>query len=307
MASSQEDAMRALVAVDLDKEETDGDVMAARPLVERLGARVDVLYVDGTDRPLVVPDAPDELKRLIEYAQERHDADVEDRLLEVLEVFHEPHRGDAHVATGRDSAAAIAASVPGHDLLVVSTHGRQGLARAWHGSVAETVVRSSEVPVLVVRGTTSWRPNARVLAAVDVFDPGASRFVQEAASWARRLGAHLDLVHVVPCMIAAEAHGAPSHAILADASDELALQAEATLLELSRRVPADVRGVALVELGDPATTLAEMSSGYAVLVVRTHARRGIGRFVFGSIAEQLVRRAPGAVLVLPPERVRAAA
>ena len=36
------------------------------------------------------------------------------------------------------------------DLIVIGTHGRRGLARALMGSVAERVVRTSKLPVLVV-------------------------------------------------------------------------------------------------------------------------------------------------------------
>jgi nucleotide-binding universal stress UspA family protein len=38
------------------------------------------------------------------------------------------------------------------DLIVVGSHGRQGLPRALLGSVAEKVVRTAPCPVLVVRG-----------------------------------------------------------------------------------------------------------------------------------------------------------
>lgn len=41
----------------------------------------------------------------------------------------------------------------GADLIVMSTHGRSGLARALLGSVTETVVRSAPCPVLTVRIT----------------------------------------------------------------------------------------------------------------------------------------------------------
>ena len=38
------------------------------------------------------------------------------------------------------------------DLIVVGTHGRRGLSHVFLGSVAEGIVRSAPVPVLLVRG-----------------------------------------------------------------------------------------------------------------------------------------------------------
>jgi nucleotide-binding universal stress UspA family protein len=38
------------------------------------------------------------------------------------------------------------------DLIVIGTHGRRGLARALLGSVAENVIRTSTLPVLVIHG-----------------------------------------------------------------------------------------------------------------------------------------------------------
>lgn len=39
------------------------------------------------------------------------------------------------------------------DLIIMSSHGRTGLARTIFGSVAETVMRTAPCPVMVVRGT----------------------------------------------------------------------------------------------------------------------------------------------------------
>lgn len=45
----------------------------------------------------------------------------------------------------------------GADLIVMGTHGRRGLARVALGSDAEEVVRSANVPVLLIRGTPQPR------------------------------------------------------------------------------------------------------------------------------------------------------
>lgn len=44
-----------------------------------------------------------------------------------------------------------------HDLVVMGTHGRRGLAHLAIGSVAERIVRTSPVPVLTVRGEPGER------------------------------------------------------------------------------------------------------------------------------------------------------
>lgn len=48
------------------------------------------------------------------------------------------------------------------DVIVMGTHGRRGISHASLGSDAETVVRSSPVPVLLVRGKTAVRTTTSV-------------------------------------------------------------------------------------------------------------------------------------------------
>lgn len=54
-----------------------------------------------------------------------------------------------------DAAHAIAQLATERDagLIVISSHGRGGLAKLVHGSVADAVLRGSKVPVLLVRPT----------------------------------------------------------------------------------------------------------------------------------------------------------
>ena len=58
----------------------------------------------------------------------------------------------ARIATGRAAEEIIkAADELKADLIAMSTHGRSGLSRLTFGSITDKVLRSSNVPVLVVR------------------------------------------------------------------------------------------------------------------------------------------------------------
>jgi nucleotide-binding universal stress UspA family protein len=90
-------------------------------------------------------EALDQLVREETAQAEQYLAGVRDRLAgEGFDVATEVRRG----AVDR---AILDASQPG-DLIVMTTHGRGGVARWFLGSVAESVVRRSPVPVLLVRG-----------------------------------------------------------------------------------------------------------------------------------------------------------
>lgn len=83
-----------------------------------------------------------------EAAATEHLAEVQDYLVERgLETTTE-------VVTGEVAPALLGAVRPG-DLLVLTTHGRTGVARWFFGSVAEAVIRRSPVPVLVVRSVAA--------------------------------------------------------------------------------------------------------------------------------------------------------
>jgi nucleotide-binding universal stress UspA family protein len=59
---------------------------------------------------------------------------------------------DTEVLLGNPATEIIIyAKHPGCDLIVISSHGRSGVSRWTHGSVADRVFRGSPVPVLVMR------------------------------------------------------------------------------------------------------------------------------------------------------------
>ncbi len=84
--------------------------------------------------------------------------DAEDYLGRVVRRLKDRGVGpvESHVWYGPPAAAIVeAAEVMQADLIVMSTHGRSGLGRLILGSVAESVLRGTRTPILVVRADSA--------------------------------------------------------------------------------------------------------------------------------------------------------
>jgi nucleotide-binding universal stress UspA family protein len=82
-----------------------------------------------------------------------------------LERFvHEFAPGAESVLVDGPAVAAILATAQRHDLVMLGTHGRRGPSLWWVGSVAERVVRDSQVPTLVVRAESAPSPGEQVFS-----------------------------------------------------------------------------------------------------------------------------------------------
>ena len=120
----------------------------ALQLAAKLGAKVYVMHayqlpVVGFPDGVLLPTAEIATK-LISWAQSQLAACVARRKessVEIVPVLKQADPRDAVLSAAEDLSA---------DLVVMGTHGRRGLARALIGSVAESVVRTSTVPVLTV-------------------------------------------------------------------------------------------------------------------------------------------------------------
>lgn len=129
--------------------------MAAQ-MARRLSARVDVVTVvdtSGWTERIADPD----------FSRQRA-ATVRDEAARHADIFRRRHFArlagvEVHVRDGADAAAEILAAARAlkSDLVAIGTHGKTGLARLILGSVAETVVRASPVPVITVRATAPKR------------------------------------------------------------------------------------------------------------------------------------------------------
>jgi nucleotide-binding universal stress UspA family protein len=139
---------RILLPTDLtDLCEAAGDL--ALDLAARYDAEVVVLHAYEAPAYVYPTVAVDALERTLTVAEDVATAGVE-ALVTRLRERHPKVRGITLRGAPRDTILdAIAAEQC--DLVVMATHGRSGLSRAFLGSVAEFLVRGSPVPVLTVR------------------------------------------------------------------------------------------------------------------------------------------------------------
>jgi nucleotide-binding universal stress UspA family protein len=202
----------------------------------------------------------------------------------------------------------------GADLLVVGTHTRGAVGHFMLGSVAEEVARRSPIPTLVVHASKDDAPGEkdagrveRVVVAVEPAGP-SSEPIRAAAALADRLGARLEAIHasdfmpIFPANFMAPLVPRGGSAATPDLS-KLLERRRTTAPELVRSLIKRVTGkdvkVHLVS-GHPGTEIPKWLGPHDVLVCGTHARKGVGKIVFGSVATKLIRTSPCPVLIVRP-------
>ena len=198
-----------------------------------------------------------------------------------------------------DQVIANAAVQEGATLVTMSTHGRSGLDRLRFGSIAESVVRKTPVPVVLIRGEVTWRPGAlgRILVPLD--GSGRSEAVLPVVT---RLAGPFDLVvdllHAVeppPVVSLAEAPAA-----LGEDTGLRTTEAEAYLRRVAE--PLEARGLRVsrvVEAGPALEAVCRRSTetGAGLIAMSTHGRTGLGRVFLGSVAESILRAVSVPVLL----------
>jgi nucleotide-binding universal stress UspA family protein len=204
----------------------------------------------------------------------------------------------ALVSRGRPAEAiAQAAADAKATCIAMSTHGRTGLSRWALGSVAERVVRTSPLPVLLSRAMVDEEqpPSDRiehVLVPFDGTDEGL-RVVEPIADLLRSLEAHATLLHCVSDYRGKEAM---------ETGQRNLDRAERAFGELGVEVTTALRR------GHPAVTIVDYGLFEAgqerpdLVAMATHARRGVPRMLLGSVTEKVMRSSVIPLLVLPPPR-----
>ncbi len=190
------------------------------------------------------------------------------------------------------------AEAEGAALIVMATHGLGGLSRWALGSVADKVLQTAHMPVLLVRaGAEHVDPQLdQILVALDG-SPLAEAILPPVTLLARALGSQVTLATVslearigmeTSAMLEAQERGVERmQGYLGDRVDQLR----------AAGVSAEVE---ILVGDDPAEVLIERAGRGDVdlVALTTHGRGGLSRWAYGSAADRVLRHADTPVLVL---------
>lgn len=209
-------------------------------------------------------------------------------------------------------ASTLARCIETHafDLVVMTTHGRGGLERAWLGSVADALVRCSPVPLLLVR------PGAH---APDIVQPArfkrilipldgsalSEQILSPALEIGKLMGAEYTLLRAVePFVMVGYAPLAQVSRLDLKMSQEALDGAQRYLTRVAERLQAEgftIRTRALQATHPAAAILDEAHRQDTDLIaMTTHGRSGIARLLLGSVADKVLRGAALPMLVQRP-------
>ncbi len=185
--------------------------------------------------------------------------------------------------------------------VVLTSHGRGGIRRFVQGSVADALVRTLEVPVVVVRPGEAAPPIERILLTLDGSETSECG-LGPARALAGATGAALHLLRVVNPLAELPYTTMGPAGDIGELSQQLYTAAEEYLAGIAREGETwEVRA------GRPLDVI----TGYArdkscdVIVMGTHGRGGVLRLALGSTADAVMRAADRLVMLAPERATRA--
>jgi nucleotide-binding universal stress UspA family protein len=276
----------------------------ARYLAGTLRAKVTLVHVIEEDAPNTVHG-------------ERHLRSPEEAEAYLKEISRLAGPPGSEVAYHVHAAATgnVAQSIVEHqgelapDLIVMCTHGRSGLRRIIIGSIAQQVVASGNIPVLLIRPEWCSRDASfalkTILAPLDG-KPAHEQGLDVALELSRATGARLHLLSVVPTLATLAGPDATmgkfmpgtTHAILELAETDLRtylLQHLATLQQ------AGVPAAAELRCGDIAPTIAQAADKLdaSIIVLATHGKAGTEAFWTNSVGARVQAQTRRPLLLVP--------
>ncbi|MDA1035876.1 MAG: universal stress protein [Chloroflexi bacterium] len=174
--------------------------------------------------------------------------------------------------------------------------------------MTDSVIRQAANPLLVIRSregeVTSGAPKLkRVILPLD--GSGVSGAAgPHAIEMAKMLGVGITLIRSISPM----SYGDTFADYVPSMYEDLASEIEADVRDYLSSEAQQVRDAGVSDVKEKAidgyagsAILDEVGDdGDSLVVMATHGRSGIGRWVLGSVADRVVRHSPGPVLIIPP-------
>ena len=191
-------------------------------------------------------------------------------------------------------------------LIAMSTHGYSGITRWMMGSVTDKVLHATTNPLLIVRAReqAATPPEVRLVSVIVPLDesPFAEQILPHVVSLAKALRLKVTPVSVTPPVDAYYRYAEHTTANWDDVALAVNNQAAGYLREVSKKLLSS--GVPSVEErllhGSPATAIIDLARETPdnLVMMTTHGRSGLGRWVLGSVADRVVRNSGDPVLVV---------
>jgi len=225
--------------------------------------------------------------------------EADEHLSQVVGELRQRGMGARHVVCEGPAAEAIVRYAEQMDVqqIVMATHGYNGPNCWTHGSVAERVIQSASVPVLLMRvkeiqyGDTR-QPVCfqRILVPLDG-SVRAERVLPVLAPIAAALGCELVLFQVPIVYISGWMTGEwsmPVQGILATAEQDAQTYLEYVASRLQQQ---DLKVSIATEIGAVAASIVKYaeSEGFDLIAMCTHGRTGLRRWTLGSVADRVLR------------------
>lgn len=199
------------------------------------------------------------------------------------------------------------------DLVVMGTHGRQGIDRLMLGNVANKIIRHAPCPVMTVREEVPWMDEEEdvvfedILAPID-FSDHSRKALRVSKVFANQYAARLHLLFVaekrtVPTF---SDTGIPGVGVV-EMDPQIVANAKEGLKQLNENVggPEVTSANYHVREGDVSKDVVDFAEthGVSLIVMATRGLTGVSRFLLGSNTERIVRVAPCPVLTIPTQVV----
>lgn len=296
------------ILVPLDGSElAEGSLPLAQEIARRSGATLHLLHV-AQDAPMPLPEfrygTPNPYSFIGLTRAYRSEAKL---YLEGLVTVLEKDGVTAvyRLAEGDVANAILDVAGDGFDLLIMTTHGYGGMSKWLLGSVAEKVVGHAACPVLLVRGQ---RPLSKILVPLDG-SPYSETALPVGTALAELMSGTLTCLHIVE-----PENDVPNALIgrlgLIDSDWDVWIEkhrtehsreyCESVAKSLSVRTAVPINMVIRKDSAAEGILSYAMQNDFDVIVMSTHGRSGLSRWVMGSVTERVMRHSKGHLLVIRP-------